>query len=99
MFPEFEVYKYDLQTRIVFNFPALGPLLEVKKRRVVCQHIFQEGKSYNLYMVHICKEDFGLNQILEDEIFIMYLACSVVMVCTTTHCYFTGLNLRKMGPF
>ena len=35
LFPEFEVYKYDLQTRIVFNFPALGPLLEVKKRRVV----------------------------------------------------------------
>ena len=99
MFPEFEVYKYDLQTRIVFNFPALGPLLEVKNVELYASTFFKKENLTICTWYIICKEDFGLNQILEDEIFIMYLVCSVVMVCTTTHCYFTGLNLRKMGPF
>ena len=41
------------------------------------------SKLTDLYL-YISKEDFGLNQILEDEIFIMYLVCSVFMVCTTS---------------
>ena len=43
----------------------------------------------------ICKEDFGLNQILEDEIFIMYLVCSVVMVCTASF----KVELLTIGAF
>ena len=50
--------------------------------------------AYN--SVHgICREDFGLNQILEDEIFIMYLVCSVVMVCTTSF----KVELLTIGAF
>ena len=41
------------------------------------------SKLTDLYL-YISKEDFGLNQILEDEIFIMYLVCGVVMVCITS---------------